>query len=71
MAPHDLPPDELAVTAKALDVRRQSLIRKLEREGLPDRERERTITEIESCSSAAKRFREAEDEYISKQRVAS
>lgn len=67
MTPHDLPPDELAVTAKALDVHRQSLIRKLERPDLPARERKRTIDEITSCSSACKRFRAAEDEHIVRQ----
>ena len=71
MAPHDLPPDELAVTAKALDVHRQSLIRKLNRENLPANEHKRTLEEITSCSQAAKRFREAEDEYLARQRVAS
>lgn len=71
MTPHDLPADELAVTAKALDVHRQSLIRKLERPELPDREYKRTVEEIESCSKAAKRFRAAEDALIKQQRVAS
>ena len=61
MTPHDLPPDELAVTAKALDVHRQSLIRKLDRVGNNTTERKRTLQEISSCSSAATRFREAHD----------
>lgn len=64
MAPHHLPPDELAVTAKALDVHRQSLIRKLERPNLPANERRRTLREISSCSSAAARFRKAHDELL-------
>lgn len=69
MTPDDLPPDELAVTAKALDVHRQSLIRKLERPDLPARERKRTVDEIGSCSRACKRFRNAEDEYIATQQA--
>ena len=67
MTPHDLPPDELAVTAKALDVHRQSLIRKLDRIGNNVNERRRTMQEIESCTSAASRFREAHDVYLAKQ----
>jgi hypothetical protein len=51
----------LAVTAKALDVHRQSLIRKLDRVGNNTNERKRTMQEINSCSSAATRFREAHD----------
>jgi len=71
MTPNDLPPDELAVTAKALDVHRQSLIRKLDRIGNNAAERTRTLQEIRDCSNAAKRFREAEDAYLTSQRVAS
>jgi hypothetical protein len=70
MTPHDLPPDELAVAAKALDVHRQSLIRKLDRIGNNANERKRTMQEITSCSNAAARFREAHDAQLA-QRVAS
>jgi hypothetical protein len=67
----ELPPDELAVTAKALDIHRQSLIHKLERPNTPETEKQRTMKEIESCSSAAARFRQEHDEYLREQRVAS
>jgi hypothetical protein len=70
MIPSDLPPDELAVAAKALDVHRQSLIRKLDRVGNNANERKRTLQEIASCSSAATRFREAHDAILA-ERVAS
>lgn len=70
MTPHDLPPDELAVTAKALDVHRQSLIRKLDRVGNNTNERKRTMQEITSCTNAATRFREAHDALLAN-RVAS
>lgn len=66
MNPSDLPPDELAVTAKALDVHRQALINKLDRPGLSATERKRTMAEITSCSSAGKRFREAHDALLAK-----
>jgi hypothetical protein len=66
MSPNELPPDELAVTAKALDVHRQALIRKLDRVGTSKAERQRTLDEITSCSSAASRFRQAHDELLTK-----
>lgn len=67
----EMPPEQLAVTGKALDVHRQSLITKLDRPDLPARERERTMQEIESCSAAAALFRREHDEYLREQRVAS
>lgn len=67
----DIPADELAVVTKALDIHRQSLINKLERPGTPDAEKKRTMQEIESCSSAATRFRREHDEYLREQQLAS
>lgn len=68
----EMPPDELAIAGKALDIHRQSLINKLERANTPQGEKDRTIQEIELCSSAAKRFRDAHDEYLrERQRMAS
>jgi hypothetical protein len=67
----EIPPDELAVVTKALDIHRQSLINKLERPNTPDHEKKRTMQEIESCSSAATRFRAVHDEYLREQQLAS
>lgn len=63
----EIPPDELAVIGKALDIHRQSLINKLERPNTPEGEKKRTMTEIESCSRAATRFRTEHDEYLAEQ----
>lgn len=67
----EFPPDELAVIGKALDIHRQSLINKLERPNTPENEKKRTMQEIESCSSAATRFRREHDEYLRDQQLAS
>jgi hypothetical protein len=63
----EIPPDELAVTTKALDIHRQSLINKLERANTPATEKQRTMQEIESCSRAASRFRAEHDGYLADQ----
>jgi hypothetical protein len=66
----EIPPDELAVITKALDIHRQSLINKLERPNTPEHEKKRTMQEIEHCSSAATRFRQVHDEVLA-ERMAS
>jgi hypothetical protein len=65
----ELPPSELAITSKALDIHRQSLIHKLDRHGLSRIERERTLQDIEDCSAAAQRFRQEHDALLSEQRA--
>jgi hypothetical protein len=67
----EIPPDELAVTTKALDIHRQSLINKLERPNTPETEKKRTMQEIDACSAAASRFRREHDEYLREQQLAS
>lgn len=53
---------ELAATAKAVDVHRQALVRKLDRIGSSDQaEKARTLEEIQACSSASSKIRSVHD----------
>lgn len=65
----ELPPNVLAVTSKALDIHRQSLIGKLDRVGNNKEERRRTLQEIEDCSEAATLFRREQNAYLAEQRA--
>lgn len=65
----EVPPNELAITAKALDIHRQALIHKLDRVGNNKAERQRTLQDIEDCSAAAQRFRREHDALLAEQRA--
>lgn len=59
---NDLDDSELAATAKAVDVHRQSLVRKLQRiSDTNPAEQARTLAEIQSCSSASAKMRRVHD----------
>ena len=61
----DFTDDELAATAKAVDVHRQALVRKLERIGRSNQaERDNTLAEIRACSSASHKMRVIHDEQL-------
>lgn len=58
----ELNEDELAATAKAVDVHRQALVRKLGRIGDTNpAEQARTLAEIQACSSASAKIRVVDD----------
>lgn len=63
----ELPPNVLAITAKALDIHRQALIHKLDRVDGNKAEKQRTLQDIEDCSEAANLFRREHDALIADQ----
>lgn len=56
--------EQLGLTARALDVHRQALVRKLERID-SETERSKTLLEISDCREAADIFKRAEQERLS------
>lgn len=67
----ELPPNVLAITAKALDIHRQALIHKLDRVDGNKAEKQRTLQDIADCSEAANLFRLEHDQLIAEQARAS
>ena len=61
----DLNEAEFAATAKAVDVHRQALVRKLDRIGDTNpAEQARTLDEIRACSSASAKMRAVHDDQL-------
>ena len=64
----DFGEDELAAVAKATDVHRQALVRKLQRiSDTNPSEQNRTLEEIRACSSASAKMRRVHDAQLGRQ----